>query len=251
MPKKNMTLEERQAWGQKMKDARKKKAAEAGAPVAQLPPIEEVTSKDTVTLTTEQFQDMMDRLSNLEQQKPESPQPQSAIPRIDQATGQAIGVTEKHSINPNDYKDPTEALYNLPELRRFAFRENYVLRWTVTPTRYQTAFGTWFVEPRFELTLLRRRFDEEGVERPDKIIVGRASFFEDLPANLMEADLAGLSVDDVGTPDFSEKMKMYRYKLWLVENLTPKRPSSTKKKVKLEVIGGTAYEVEEGSEVVV
>jgi hypothetical protein len=190
-------------------------------------------------------------LSNLEQQKPESPQPQSAIPRIDQATGQAIGVTEKHSINPNDYKDPTEALYNLPELRRFAFRENYVLRWTVTPTRYQTAFGTWFVEPRFELTLLRRRFDEEGVERPDKIIVGRASFFEDLPANLMEADLAGLSVDDVGTPDFSEKMKMYRYKLWLVENLTPKRPSSTKKKVKLEVIGGTAYEVEEGSEVVV
>jgi hypothetical protein len=205
-----------------------------------------------VIMTQDQFQEMMRRISELEAQKAEptlTPQPQTNQPSMNES-GQFIGVTEKHSINPKDYTNPIEELYDLPQLKRYALRENFLLRWGVTPTRYQTAFGTWFVEPRFELTLLRKRFDEEtGKERPDMIVMGRASFFEDLPANLLEAEQAGLSVDDVGTADFSNKMRMYRYTTWLEERLNPRRPSTTGNRKKLEVIGGSAYEVEEGNKV--
>lgn len=259
MPKKNMTPEERKAIGARLKAGREAKKAQIKkqnqvnpTPTGVNPdPTRALPQDDKVTLTQEQFQEMMNRISDLESQKP---QPQAAAPYIGES-GQAIGVKEKASVNPDDYRNPVEALYNFfedtPKYRRLGVRDNYEIRWSVNPTRYQTAFGTWFVEPRFELTLLRRRFDEDGNETPSKVIVGRSSFFEDLPANLLEAELAGLSVDDVGKPEFADKMRMYRYTTWLIEKIQPKRPGATStKKKKLEVIGGTAYEVEEGSELV-
>jgi hypothetical protein len=214
-------------------------------------PINEAGEEKVVKLSNEQFQEMMNRLSKLENKKEElakGPQPQTGTPRMNEI-GQPIGVTEKASLNIKDYENPVERLYDLPALKRFGMRENYVIDWNVTPTRYQTAFGTWFVEPRFELTLKRRRFDDDD-KTIGFVILGRASFFEDLPANLLEAELAGLTTDDVGTPQFSDKMRMYRYSAWLAETIKPRRPDTTKKKVKLEVIGGQAWEVEEGNSVV-
>jgi hypothetical protein len=214
-----------------------------------------------VTLTQDQFQQMLDRIAA----RPETPASQEAVqqafpggqaPTID-ATGRVTGVIERYPIDPRFYKSPVEELYDTPELQRFNLRYNWVIEWGVTTTKYQTAMGTWYVEPRFELTLKKKQFDEDNnelIKVDDKgqayhprIVWGRASFFEDPPANLLEAELAGLTLDDVDTPEFNEKMRMYRYKFWLIERVSPKAPKFTTSNRREEVIGGKAYEIDNSS----
>lgn len=216
----------------------------------------------TVTLTQEQFQMMLDRLQSTE---PTAPAPQESVnqafpngqPPTLNPQGGVVGVIERYPINPKHYQNPVEELYDLPVLRKFAMRENYVIEWKVTPTKYQTAMGTWYIEPRFELTLKKKQWDEDGnevVKYNDqgkayypRIVIGRASFFEDPPANILEAEEAGLSIDDLDSGEFQEKMRMYRYKFWLVERLNPKKPQFTTSKRREEVIGGKVYEIDEYS----
>lgn len=296
MAKKEWTAEERKAFGEKMKAAKAKKAAEASTvaapPVPEEPEVEEipqapatahnVTEEPTfdnpveqvaptpapvaqalppVTLTQEQFQMMLDRLS-------QRPEPQASPEAVKQAfpagepptldgSGRVMGIIERFPINPSFYKNPVEELYETPELKRFNLRYNWVIEWAVTPTKYQTAMGTWYIEPRFELTLKKKQFDEDNNElikyddrnQPyhPRIVWGRASFFEDPPANLLEAELAGLTMDDVDSPDFQEKMRMYRYKFWLIEKVSPKAPKFTTSNRREEVIGGKAYEIDNSS----
>lgn len=215
----------------------------------------------TVTLTQEQFQMMLDRLSA-------RPEPQASPAALQQAfpTGQpptlnaqggVVGVIERFPIDPKKYDNPLDQLYDTPELRRFNLRDNYVLDWKVTPTKYQTAMGTWYIEPRFELTLKKKQWDEDGnelVKYDDKgkafhprIVIGRASFFEDPPANILEAEEAGVSLDDLDKPEFQDKMRMYRYRFWLLERIMPKRQTWTTSRVNEEVIGGKVYEIDEFS----
>lgn len=216
----------------------------------------------TVTLSQEQFQMMLDRLSNREGTEAPGPQAmQQAFPAGQptlNSQGGVTGIIERFPINPSHYKNPTEDLYEVPELRRFGLRENFVIDWRVTPTKYQTAMGTWYIEPRFELTLKKKQFDEDNneiVKHDDKgkayhprIVLGRASFFEDPPANILEAELAGLSIDDLDSEVFQDKMRMYRYKFWLMERLSPKKPVFTTSNRREEVIGGKVYEIDEYSQ---
>lgn len=219
--------------------------------------------KKTVTLSQDQFNTIMERLNKVEG-KEASPEAvaqafPTGVPSGSQLgpQGQVIGVVERYPVDQKHYQDPTDALYDAPELAQFALRHNYVIRWNVTPTKYQTAMGTWYIEPRFELILLRKQFDDEGNEiekvndqgqtyKP-RIILGRASFFEDPPANLIEADQAGVVPGDLDAGVFNEKMRMYRYKFWLTEKLRPRGPKKTNTDTKLQVIAGKAYEIEEFS----
>jgi hypothetical protein len=105
--------------------------------------------------------------------------------------------------------------------------------------------------------LLRRQYDDDGKElvKQDaegkdfypRIILGRVSFFEDPPANLVEAELAGVTLEDVNSSDFQEKMRMYRYKFWLIEKLMPKPPIGKSARRQVQVIGGKAYEIDNSS----
>lgn len=222
--------------------------------------VNEPQAQPTVTLTQEQFQMMLDRLSA----RPEAPATQAAFNQAFPGTtpqlntqGGVVGVVERFPIDPKHYVNPVEQLYDMPELRRYALRENYIIEWRVTPTKYQTAMGTWYIEPRFELILKKKQYDEEGNElvKYDKngkafhprIVLGRASFFEDPPANIMEAEEAGVGVDDLDKPEFQEKMRMYRYRFWLNEQLNPKRPAYHTNARREEVIGGKVYEIDEYS----
>lgn len=213
-----------------------------------------------VTLTQEQFQMMLDALANRQE-------PQASQETIDKTfDGQAptlntqggvVGVIERFPVDAKHYVNPVEQLYDVPELRRFGLRENFVLDWAVRPVKYQTAMGTWYIEPRFELTLKKKQYDEDNNElvkfdgkgQPyhPRLVLGRASFFEDPPANIMEAEEAGVSIDDLDKPEFQEKMRMYRYKFWLMERLSPKKPQFTTSNRREEVIGGKAYEIDEYS----
>jgi hypothetical protein len=228
------------------RNAKLKEAVTQDAPVA--PTVTEQTAPvlpaNAVVLTQEQFQEMLERIQKLETVREQVSQ--NVQPSIG-TRGEVLGMIERFPIDPKHYQSPLDAIYDDPQFRRFALRDNYFLKWSVTPAKYQTAMGTWYVEPRFELELWKRDFNEDN-EEFRKILLGRASFFEDPPANLLEAELAGLSINDVDTGEFGEKMRMFRYKFWVNEILQPKRPGSTSPKKKLQVIGGKAYEIEEFSE---
>lgn len=241
MPRKEWTEEERKAFGEKMKAAREAKAPQ-DAPTFE--PTQESTEQPTVTLTQDQFQEMLSRIESLENQK-QTTQPTQSTAQLN-SQGAVVGVIERFPVDPMYYKSPVDGLYDLPDLKRYAMRENYEIRWQVTPTKYQTANGTWFVEPRFELTLLRRMFDEEDptLELPTKIVLGKASFFNDPPADILEASLAGVALEDLDKGEFQEKMRMYRYSFWLRERLNPRKPESTKAQSEQRVIGGKVYEIE-------
>lgn len=201
-----------------------------------------------VTLTNEQFQQLLQAF--------QSNQNAQQLPKA-----QSSEVVEKVSINPNLYSNPLDYLYDIPELKRFNLRENFVITYDFSTIKYQTAQGAWYIEPKFEISLMRKQFDpvtgEELVKKkPDgttykpRVVLGRAIFFEDAPANIEEAQLAGLSVDDIEKDDFAEKMRFWRMREYIISRVNP-RPTITKTSNKREeVIGGKVYQIDEYSDFV-
>lgn len=230
MPRKEMTPEERQAWGEKMRKARDaaKKAKESMVSEPEVTTTE--TQGDVITLTKAQFDELLKQVNEAKTSAP--------------VAAAHVDAKVKELFPLSGYLSPVEKLYDEPKFARFALRNNFEIRWEVKPIKYQTAQGEWFVEPRFELTLLRRQFDEEGKEAAQKIVLGRSSFFEDPAANLIEAEQAGLTEDDLQTPEGLEKIRYWRYIRWIDEKLNPRRVINQAPKSNLTVIGGKVYEVE-------
>ena len=245
-----MTEEQKQAARDRLLayHAKKKAAKESQAEdIAEMPveatqePVERVLDEDTVTIPKSQLDFIMERLKALDSLKKE---PQVQQPVV--SNGRVQGVTQVYSINPNDYPDPREELMNLPQLVRLAFKENYLLDWNLSSARWQSADGLWFVEPKFELAVWKKLYDDEGNIRNVKALVGKIALFED-PADAMSNwEEAGIE----GDPDSKEnrdKLRMFRLKQYLLERMFPPRQSSVKKKAKQEVIGGMVVDMEEYS----
>lgn len=217
-----------------------------------------VADKPQVTLDEDKFKELMDRLARLEESKTQtltSPPNQG----FDQF-GKPQGVMQKYSIDPSYYNDPRDGLYDLPELKRQAMRENFHIDWEVEQLIYETKYGTSFSEPKFTLTLFQKRFDDEGKEivktAPDgkvyhpRIVRQVGIFFEDPVAAIKVAQELGLPIDNANTREFLEQMRFMRYKQWLLEIFNPTRPTSTATKRHQEVIGGKVYQVEAYSNVI-
>lgn len=255
MPKKEWTEEERKAFAEKMKASRQKKAT----------PAEATSESPKVELTQEQFQQLMERLNKLESNKTETLEVKNDNVRLDNL-GKAIGVMHKYSVNPDDYEDPREKLMNLPQLERFGFRTNYFLKWDVEQTIYETKFGTSYAEPRFELRLYKRLFEDDGTPTPDidkatgqqrvdeqgrpqfkSYLVTKGFFFEDPAASLKEAAQMGLPVDNANSKEFLKQMREMRYKTWLMEVFQKPRTTSKPNKESM-VIGSSVVTVESYSE---
>ena len=204
-------------------------------------------SEKTITMTDSQFQQLLQAF-----------QANQGVPLPKDTTSQ---ILEKISVNPNLYKDPTDFLYNIPELKRFNLRENFVIKYKFSTIKYQTAQGVWYIEPMFEITLMRKQFDsmtgEELVKKkPDgttykpRVILGRATFFEDAPANIEEAHLAGLSTDDIESESFAEKMRFWRMKMYIIERINPRPVITSTNRMREEVIAGKVYQIDEYSDIV-
>ncbi len=204
-------------------------------------------NEGNVTLTNEQFQQLLQAFqANQGVQLPKS---------------SSNEVVERVSINPNAYNDPTEFLYDIPELKRFNLRENFVITYNFSTIKYQTAQGAWYIEPKFEVTLMRKQFDpvtgEELIKKkPDgttykpRVILGKVVFFEDTPANIEEAQLAGLTIDDIDKNDFAEKMRFWRMKEYIISRISPKPTITKTSRMREEVIGGKVYQIDEYSDFV-
>lgn len=236
-----MTEEQRKAASDRMKAMHAKKKE-----VVSTPPIKENAG---VTLTQEQFDQIMQRLEKAEEHKTQTVTQVAPNSGFDNF-GKPVGVIQKYSVDPAHYNDPRTKLADLQELERVAFSHNYMLDWDVEQLIYDTKFGTSFSEPKFTLVLWRKMFDEEGNPNGKRLLIQNGVFFEDPIAAVKEATRIGIPLDNSTSSEFLEQMRFLRYKQWLMDIFNPKRPESTKARRTPQVIGGVVYEVEDYSVVV-
>lgn len=255
MAKKEWTDAERKAFGDKMRAARRAKNV---TEVKDEPKLQEEAPKSEtqgnspkqITLDEDKFNALMDRLAKLEEPRTVTESVAAPQPGLDQF-GKPIGVIQRYSVDPANYKDPREALGQIPELQRFAFNQNYVLDWDIDQLIYETKYGTSFADPKFTLVLWKKMFDPETGEPSGKrILIQTGIFFEDPAASVKEAAALGLPIDNANSREFLEQMRFLRYKQWLLDIFNPKRPTNTAKNYTEMVVDNKIVRVEDYSVVV-
>jgi hypothetical protein len=235
MPKKDWTPEERAAFGEKMRQAKLNK--QTGS---QFPPKEEVDKSEPVDpgpTKTPDYESMMRMV--LELQRAFINQQAATGGQTVSPTGSLVGTQERYVLDPDYYADPTERLRNEPRLQRFAFKDNYEIKYKCYPTRrYETIDHRWVQEPQFDLDLIRIMYDEAtGVPTNGRYTVCRGVFFEDPETAVVVARDNGLEVDETNQRQFLDEMRYIRMRDWLLEAFYPALPQVVKNKKEM-VIGG-------------
>lgn len=251
MPKKNMTPEERKAFGEKMKAARAAKAqslqntptdqtirdelGESLQNAFELPP-EPVDPGIPGEVDVAELQRQIKELQaamfmqNLPLQQRQGTQ---AGPRG------LIGTTEKYIIDPDNYPNPCGRISQEPKLERFAFSMNFELNFKIETTEYTTIDGIRTKEPKFTIELIRIHIDEDtGLATVGRHTVCRGIFFEDPDAAIVVARENGLEVDESNEKAFLDEMRYIRFRDWVLEAFYPPKPSQEKANKKEMVIDG-------------
>src|SRR5258708_20813990 len=176
-------------------------------------------SSEMVTLPKSVLDDVLGRLRKVESQQ----EPHSTVNADDLqfgASGETVGMKTLHSVDPKDYEDPTDKLAHEEKLRAFGFLENFILQWKVVAMSYKTIIGITQREPRFEIILYMRLYDEfrEPLKNKDGqvqlMIVKRGYFFEDREeVERVSADL-GLTA---ATSDIYSQVRYERILRWIVD----------------------------------
>lgn len=185
-----------------------------------------------VEMTSEQFDELMNRLNRLENEKlAAQPQVNQVVSGAPQAhispSGQLMGEQVKHDLDKSKYPDPRERLYDEKEFSRFALRDNINLYWNVFVTRYPNAFGVRVAEPRFQIEMRPRRFEADGTYQGKEWVRQVLVMHEDPDAAIETANLLGVEVPPVLDKEFLDEMRYQRCKLWLKDLLLPQPPSVT------------------------
>ncbi len=236
-----MTPEQRKAASERMKAMHAaKKAAKVLEEPTEVPQPEQPKK---IEIDEDKLNYILSELDRLKSEKP-APAPQATQQPFIGQRG-VVGSTEKYSTNKSLYGDPRERLYNEHEFKRFAIRDNYELTWEILVSRYQTAQGLWFTEPRFEMELRRLDLDEEGhVKR--KYLVQKYVKHEDFDAAIDIAKALGMEIDDSMSKEFIDEMRYQDMKMWLKELFYPPKTIQSSNSGKTEaVIGGTVVTVYE------
>lgn len=233
MPKKNMSPEERKAWGEKMKAARAAKKLETKEP----------------EVNTEDYQALLRRVRELETNfKNAEAQGRQAEFQADRGVqvgnrGNLVGSFEKYILDKSHYPDPRERLSHEARLQRFAFLVNNTLNWDVSTTNYQTQDGVNVREPRFKLELVSLHRDDDGELNGEAHIIRTMIFHEDPDTAMTIANEQGIEVGN-DQKSFLDEMRYLRMRDWLLDCFYPK-PAATNKKKREEVIGNRVVEVYE------
>jgi len=155
-----------------------------------------------------------------------------------------VGTFEKYMLDPERYPDPrnrlTDYFESQPKFRRLGFKDNYELRFEMTPTMpYERKDGVMEVQPRFVLGLDRIIYDEDTYEPTNgRYVVKEFIFFEDPSTAVTIARDNGLDVTNENETDFLNEMRYLRARDWLVECFYPALPDKTVKQRKDMVING-------------
>lgn len=160
-----------------------------------------------------------------------------------------VGFFEKYKMGKDYYPDMTEKLANEPRLSRFAFKENYELKYWYDESKYTTMEGVRMAEPKFHLDLIRVVFDEDtGLPTNGRYIVRRLVFHEDPDAAIAIATEQGVNIDAENEKDFLDSMRYLRQRDWLMDIFYPK-PASKLKNRQEKVIGNQVVEFYEINDV--
>lgn len=156
------------------------------------------------------------------------------------------GVVFRYPVESSHYPDPSDRLYDDPQLRRFAMRENFYFKWEVTGETYEKN-GVTYTEPRFMVELWRLMFDPETGEPTGKMfLISRQIQHEDEFIARLSADKLGIKFDTV--PELLDEMRYQRIKQWLHGVFKPNRINTHRNKVNQMVIGGKVVEVKDTEE---
>lgn len=235
MPRKKLTPEEKKAWGAKMKHLREQKKQNEQI----------INTPDPQTDLD--YQKLLEHIKETDKQlrelRSQLGQPQQQAPQVG-ATG-LTGTFERYTTESSYYPDPTDRLSDEPRLSRFAFRDNYELSWEVQLSQYETIDHIRTKEPRFNLKLIVKVYDDETGELTNRrFVILQGIFHEDPDAALVIARENNIQVDEANERDFLNEMRYLRFRDWLLEAFfpTPPPPSTNKKEV---VIGNKLVEVYE------
>lgn len=257
MPKKNMTPEERRAWGEKMRAARAAKQANKDDKNPRPEPI-------TAPELPEDQEEHIAEDGNLEQLQAQIKEIQETNALLKAALlgqqvnagaggqpaqnvgvgrqGNLVGEVEKYLIDPDNYPDPTPRLSKEERLRAVNFDFNYELEYRMDVVAYETKTGVNMKEPKFHISLNRIVVDDQGNQTDKRYIAKRLVFHEDPQAALVIARENGLEIDSSNEKVFLDEMRYLRTRDWLFGVFWPK-PDDEKAEIKEEVIGGTIVQV--------
>lgn len=166
-----------------------------------------------------------------------------------------VGTLQRYSTDKKDYLDPRERLYAIPELKKFALKDNYILEWDVEVSDYEKRDGTKHREPRFKVEMWRWPTEAELEEAKEKgntsltkdtqLFVGRHLQSEDdLTAKKMADELGLLVGKDFN--DFDElmdEMRIERIKQWMLDLFFKNRHEETRDTGEEMAISGTVTQV--------
>lgn len=234
-----MTPEQRKAASERMKAMHAAKKAAKENQTNEVPTAPELPTTNKVEIDEDKLNYILEELNRLKNQNP-TPLQQAQL-----SGNGVVGITEKYSTNKSSYADPRPRLFEEPEFQRFAIKDNYEITYDVLITRYQSAQGLWFTEPRFELELLRLDLDEEGNTKR-KLLVQKFVKHEDYDAAVDIANALGMQIDPSMSKEFTDEMRYQDIKMWLKEQFYPPKPIQQTNNGKTEaVINGTVVTVYE------
>lgn len=169
---------------------------------------------------------MWAEIESLKANQKTTPTPEAVLTMTAQMTGANIGangiqgIQFKYPVDKGFYPDPTDDLYELPSLRRFAMRENYLFVWDVEGVTYESHNVT-YAEPRFIVELHRLMFDRQGNLTGQKMFVGRMYLHEDEFVARIVADKLKITDQFESHEDMMNQVRLYRFKEWLTQLFFP------------------------------
>lgn len=171
-----------------------------------------------------------------------SMQPQSFSGLHVSAQGGVQGRVVKHSLSKADYPDPTDRLYDDPQLKRHNLRDNYIFTWEVTGEQYQKDNVT-YAEPRFIVSLYRRLFNDMDEDTGRAALISRNMLHEDEFIAQIIADKLGLLENFSSTKEMMDEIRYRRIRDWLIPIFIPVKPEQHANRRTEMVIDGKAVEV--------
>lgn len=150
------------------------------------------------------------------------------------------GVVQKYPVEASHYPDPRDRLYDLPELKRYAMRDNYIITYEVQGVTYEKQNVT-FTEPRHVIHLYRRLYDDDGTDSGKVALVNRHYMGEDELVTKIASQKLGLDINK--WQEAVDEVRFLRIKQWLLDLFRPVNIQTKTRQKTVQVIDGKAVEV--------
>lgn len=247
MPKKDMTPEERKAWGAKMRAAREAKKEPKQPPKVPKEDAPGIDMQDDINLKTLQRQ--LDEVMETNALLKAAVLGQNNGDSVGVKGTQLVGEVDKYLVDEANYPDPTPRLSQEARLQTIAFGHNYELDYEFKVRSYETKTGLNMREPEFTVTLSRIVLDDQGnrvkILNPKsgrleekRYRAKRLMFHEDPQAALVIARENNLDIDKSDERVFLNEMRYIRVRDWLFDVFWP-RPADQRSEIQEEAVGGT------------